>query len=88
MPWHTASVEKQPNLPLSAITRALMMLYLAFATASAVMLLWLLLRATTELVPPLPPAILLVTPIILMLVAKIAGAWGYRRDVGSEQRLT
>jgi hypothetical protein len=81
-------VEKQPNLPLSALTKALLTLYLAFAAASAVMLLWLLLWATTELVPPLPPEILLVAPIILMLVVKIAGAWAYRRDVRSAQRLT
>ena len=88
IPWHTASVEKQLNLPPSALTRALLMLYLAFAAASTVMLLWLLLRATTELVPPLPPEILLVAPIILMLVAKIAGAWSHRRDVRLAQRLT
>lgn len=80
--------------PLGALTTALLRLYLAFAGASALMLLWLLLRvlsyqlASEELLLPPPPTALLVIPIILMMVARIAAAWAYRRDVRSSRRST
>ena len=58
------------------------------------MLLWLLLRVLSyQLASPeraLPPllAALLIASIILMMMAKIALAWAYRRDTRSSQRST
>ena len=87
-------VENQPHPPLGALTRVFLGLYLGFAALSALMLLWLLLRvlsyqfAGTEHALPPPPTALLVAPIILMMVARIAGAWAYRRDARSSRRPT
>jgi len=87
-------MESQPNQPPSSLTKAFLALYLAFASASAIMLLWLLLRllsyqfARETLVVPALSAALVVTPIILMFVAKIAGALAYRRDVRASERST
>jgi hypothetical protein len=92
--WDTSSVEKQTDPLLGSLTTALLRLYLAFAGASAVMLIWLMLRVLSyhfasegQVLPP-PPTALLVTPIILMFMAKIALAWAYRRDVRLSQRST
>ena len=85
-------MEKQSDPSLSPLTTALLRFYFAFAGASAIMLLWLLLgvlsynlaRAGFVLIPP--PTLLLVAPIILMFAAKIAFAVAYRRDVRASQR--
>jgi hypothetical protein len=71
---------------MSALTKALVGLYLVFAGTTALMLLWLLLRALSEkfasgkLVVPPPPPPLLVAAILSMMAARIAAAWAYRRD--------
>ncbi len=92
MPWDTALVEKQSDPPTGALTRAFLGLYLGFAALSAAMLLWLLLRvlsyqfAGLHFVVPSPPITFLVAPIVLMMVTKIAAAWGSRRDARSSRR--
>jgi hypothetical protein len=85
-------VNKPPDPPLSALTMAIVRLYFAFAGATALMLLWVLLHALSRqlaselLVLPRPPTALLLTLIILMMAARIAAAWAYRRDVRASQR--
>jgi hypothetical protein len=77
-------MQKQAMSPLSMLTRALMMVYFASAVVFAIMLLWLLVnlasRAAGFVVSP-TPGLLLIGACLLMLTAKIAGGWAYRRDV-------
>jgi hypothetical protein len=80
-------MQKQPISRLSVLTRTLMMVYFASAVVFAVMLLWLLANlishgfaAAGYVVSP-PPGLLLIGACLLMLTAKIAGGWAYRREV-------
>ena len=63
-----------------------MAFYVASAAASAVMLLWLLLRIVSYAVAPegfvvrAPPTIVFVAVILSMFAMKVAANWSLRRD--------
>lgn len=64
---------------MSALTRNLMMVYFASAVVFAFTLLWLVVGLVGVVSPP--PGLLLIGACLLMLTAKIASGWTYRRDM-------
>ena len=85
-------VAKNAVPAMSALTKALMIVYVTSAAAFALMLLWLMLKLVRDgaaaewfVIPP-APGFLLFPACLLMLAAKIAGGWAYKRDVGAAER--
>ena len=69
---------------MSVLTRNLMMVYFASAMVFAITLLWLVLGLVG--VVSHPPGLLLIGSCLLMLTAKIASGWTYRRDMRDARR--